>query len=381
MNHDINEEKTEQPTEHRIKKFKKRGQTKYSRELNSFLILTVGLSILWLSRHRIIFEFKKIMFHSFYFEKNILTKNISLDFFVFFKKILLIFFPFLLFVVFIVVIPPIFFGGVSFNLKSLRLNFTKLNPLNGLKKIFSFQTIIELFKTTLKLSVITVISVFYLWICFFKILFLNTNSIQSSLVYGCNTIACCCMLIVLGLIPIAVLDIVWQQLKYLKKIKMTHQEIKDEFKEKEGNPQVKTRIRQQMKINFRRRMILDVPNADVIITNPIHYAIALKYDFHKMNAPKVIAKGIGETAIKIQEIAIKNSVAVISSPSLARSLYRYSEIGQYIPGPLYKAVAEILAWVWKVKKWKKEGGIFPEKPKNILIPSEFNFTGESKSND
>jgi flagellar biosynthetic protein FlhB len=185
----------------------------------------------------------------------------------------------------------------------------------------------------------------------------------------------------LGLIPIVILDVFWQQWKYYKKLKMTHQEIKDEFKEREGSPQIKTRIRQQMKINLRRRMISDVPKADVIITNPIYYAIALKYDINKMNAPKVIAKGIGETAIKIKEIAIKNSISIISAPSLARSLYRYSEIGQYIPGPLYKAVAEILAWVWKVRKWKRDGGVFPEKPKNISVPSELNVAGESKSND
>ncbi|AAM67794.1 flagellar biosynthesis protein FlhB [Buchnera aphidicola] len=379
MNHDINEEKTEQPTEHHIKKFRKKGETRYSRELNSLLILIFGLSNLWWSRYSIIFELKTIMFNSFNFNQNILTnqQNISLNFFFFIKKILIVFFPFFSFLICIIIIPPILFGGIKFNFTSLKLNFARLNLLHGLKKFFSFQIFIELFKTTLKLFIISCISIFYLWIYFYKILFLSTKNISSSLLDGFNVIFYCCILIILGLIPIVILDVFWRQWSYYKKLKMTHQEIKDEFKEREGSPQIKARIRQQMKINLRRRMISDVPKADVIITNPIHYAIALKYDIHKMNAPKVIAKGIGATAMKIQKIALKNGIAIIASPSLARALYRYSEIGQYIPGPLYKAVAEILAWVWKVKKWKREGGIFPEKPKNISVPSELNVTGES----
>lgn len=383
MNHDINEEKTEQPTEHHIEKFRKKGQTRYSRELNSLLILIVGLLNLWCFRDSIIVELKNIIFKSFYFDKEILIneQNISLFFFSFLKKILIVFFPFLSFLIFIIIIPPIFLSGIKFSFNSLKLNFKKLNPLNGLKRILSFQIFTEFFKATLKIFIVGMICVSYLWIFFFKIFFLNTSDLSSSLFDGFNLIFYCCLLVILGFIPIVILDIIFQQWRHYKKIKMTRQEIKDEFKEKEGNPEIKSRIRQQMKLLFKRRMILDVPKADVIVTNPVHYSVALKYDIHKMNAPKVIAKGIGKTAIQIQKIAIKHNIAMIAAPHLARSLYRYSEIGQYIPGSLYKAVAEILAWVWKVRKWKKEGGIFPEKPKNISVPSELNFTGESKSND
>ncbi|MBZ2279629.1 MAG: EscU/YscU/HrcU family type III secretion system export apparatus switch protein, partial [Buchnera aphidicola] len=119
-----------------------------------------------------------------------------------------------------------------------------------------------------------------------------------------------------------------------------------------------------------------VCKADVIITNPVRYSVALKYDSKSMSAPKVIAKGIGEIAVKIHDLGIKNNIAIIAAPLLARSLYRYAEIGQYIPGPLYKAVAEVLAWVWKLRKWKKEGGVFPNKPQNIEVPSELHFKGK-----
>ncbi|MDE5285248.1 MAG: EscU/YscU/HrcU family type III secretion system export apparatus switch protein, partial [Buchnera aphidicola] len=144
----------------------------------------------------------------------------------------------------------------------------------------------------------------------------------------------------------------------------------------EGHPNTKMRIRQQMKLMLRKRMISDVCKADVIITNPIHYSVALKYDSKSMKAPKVIAKGMGEIALKIHEAGIKNNIAIISVPLLARSLYRYAEIGEYIPSALYKAVAEVLAWVWKLRKWKKEGGLIPNKPKNIEVPSELHFKGK-----
>ncbi|WP_284443391.1 flagellar biosynthesis protein FlhB [Buchnera aphidicola] len=383
MNHNTNEEKTENPSEHRIRKFRKTGKTRYSRELNSLLILLVGFINLWWSRDLIIFNLGKMMSNSFCFDKNdFLNKNNTLlEIFISLKDILYVFFPFLISLLIVTTIPPILFSGIKLNFKSLKFNFIKLNPFQGLKRMFSLQIMIEFLKIILKLFVVSSISFWYLYVSFSKVLFLINENYISSLLDGCNVISVCCFLVILGLVPIVFFDIIWQQFNYYKKLKMTRQEIKDELREKEGNPTIKIRIRQEMKAAMRRRMIADIPKADVIITNPIHYSVALKYDESKMNAPKVIAKGIGEVAIKIQNLALKNNISIISAPSLARSLYRYSEIGQYIPGPLYKAVAEVLAWVWKVRQWKKEGGVFPEKPRNILVPSELNFTGEHKTDD
>ncbi|QFQ32422.1 flagellar type III secretion system protein FlhB [Buchnera aphidicola (Aphis fabae)] len=382
MNHDTHEEKTEQPTEHHIKKSRKKGKTRYSRELNSLLILIVGLLNLWWFGDVIVFEFRKILSDSFHFNNSILMneQNILLNILISLKKIFIVFTPFLGSLLFIIIVPAIFFSGVKFNLKSLKFNLKKLNLIDGLKRVFSLKIFLECFKNMLKLLLISSIVLWYLSSHFFEILFFNIKDIFSAFSFGFNTVFFCCILTILGLIPIVIFDIFWQQFQYYKQLKMTHQQIKDEFKEQEGHPHLKMRIRRQMKENFRRRMILNVPKSDVVITNPTHYSVALRYDEKKMNAPKVIAKGIGDIAIQIQSIASKNSIPIISSPALARSLYYYSEIGQYIPGPLYKAVAEILAWVWKVRKWKKEGGTFPEKPRNIFVPSELNFTGESKSN-
>ncbi|QCI20967.1 flagellar type III secretion system protein FlhB [Buchnera aphidicola (Hyperomyzus lactucae)] len=383
MNHNTHEEKTENPTEHRIKKFRKKGKTRYSRELNSLLILLVGFISLWKCRDLIIYHLSNIMFNGFCFNRNNILdeKNTLLEIFISFQDMLFVFFPFLISLLIIITIPPMILSGIKFHMNSLEFNLKKLNLFNGLKKIFSIQIIIEFFKITTKLFIVGSISCWYIWFSFPEILKLINEDYISSLFHGFNIIASSCILVILGLVPIVFFDIIWQQFNYYKKLKMTHQEIKDEFREREGNPSIKMRIRQEMKAAIRRRMIADVPKADVIITNPIHYSVALQYDENKMHAPKVIAKGIGETAIKIQTLALKNNISIISAPSLARSLYRYSEIGKYIPDALYKAVAEVLAWVWKVRKWKKEGGIFPEQPQNISVPSELTFTGEYKTND
>ncbi|WP_261979795.1 flagellar biosynthesis protein FlhB [Buchnera aphidicola] len=378
----MHEEKTEQPTEHHIKKSRKKGKTRYSRELNSLLILIVGFLNLWWYGDLIVLEFSKIMSNSFRFNNSIILneQNTLLDIIISLKKIFIIFTPFLGSLFFIIIMPAILFSGVKFNFTSLKFSFKKINLINGLKNIFSIKILIEFFKNMLKLLVVGSVTFWYLRVHFFEIIFFNMKDIFSVFSFVFNIIILCCILVILSLIPVIIFDIFWNYFKYQKQLKMTRQQIKNEFKEQEGHPHLKSRIRQQMKENFRRRMLLNIPKSDVVITNPVHYSVALRYDEKNMNAPKLIAKGMGDVAIQIQNIAIKHDIAIISSPSLARALYRYAEIGQYIPGPLYKAVAEILAWVWKVKKWKKEGGTFPEKPKNISVPSEFNFTGESKSN-
>jgi flagellar biosynthetic protein FlhB len=378
MNHNVNEEKTENPTEHRIKKFRKKGKTKYSRELNSLLILFFGFITLWWYKDSIVSGLIKIMSDSFCFDKKIVLNNDYnlLNFLTYLKEISFIFFPFFVVLLCVVLIPPIFLSGIAMNFQSLHCSFNKLNPLNGIKRIFSIETIIEFIKITIKLVVIMSLSYWYLYTSVSEISVLIYENFTSSLLHGFKILFNCCTVVIFGLVPIALFDVFLQQFKYYKQLKMTHQEVKDEFREKEGNPSIKVRIRQEMKASVRRRMMLDIPKADVVIINPIHYSVALKYDEKNMHAPKVIAKGIGAVALKIQMLAMQNKVSIISAPSLARSLYRYSDIGQYIPGPLYKAVAEVLAWVWKVRKWKKEGGIFPEKPKNILVPSELNFKGD-----
>ena len=174
-----------------------------------------------------------------------------------------------------------------------------------------------------------------------------------------------------------IFDVFYQVTSHTKKLRMTKKEISDEHKEQEGNPLIKSHIRRLQRAFAQKRMMADVPKADVIVTNPSHYAIALQYIDKKMSAPKVLAKGAGEIALRIRELGAKHRIPLLEAPPLARALYRHSEIGQHIPTALYSAVAEVLAWVYQLKRWRREGGIIPKKPEHLPVPEALDFIGES----
>lgn len=181
------------------------------------------------------------------------------------------------------------------------------------------------------------------------------------------------------LIPLVDFDLIYQLRSHLKKLRMTRQEIKDEFKQQEGDPHIKARIRQQQREISRRRMMADVPKADVIITNPTHYAGALQYDNQAMQAPKVLAKGAGLIALNIKQLGEENRIPVLEAPPLARALYRHSKVGGHIPATLYAAVAEVLAWVYQLRRWQREGGLKPKKPTNVSVPQGLDFAGDNNT--
>ena len=183
----------------------------------------------------------------------------------------------------------------------------------------------------------------------------------------------------LGVIPMVGFDVFFQIYSHLKKLRMSRQDIRDEFKQSEGDPHVKGKIRQMQRAAAQRRMMADVPKADVIVTNPTHYSVALKYDENKMSAPKVVAKGAGLVALRIREIGAEHRVPTLEAPPLARALYRHAEIGQQIPGQLYAAVAEVLAWVWQLKRWRLAGGKRPPQPENLPVPEALDFMNEKNT--
>ena len=157
---------------------------------------------------------------------------------------------------------------------------------------------------------------------------------------------------------------------------MTKEETKEDYKQTEGDPHVKGKLRQIRMQRSRQRMMQAVPTATVIVTNPTHYSVALRYDENKMSAPKVVAKGAGLIALRIREIGTENRVPILEAPPLARALYRHADIGQQIPGQLYAAVAEVLAWVWQLKRWRLAGGQRPVKPENLPVPAALDFMNE-----
>ena len=381
MSDESAEDKTESPTPHRLEKARKEGQIPRSRELTSLLMLVAGLLILWLGGEPMARQLAEMVASGFSFDHQLINdpgqivRHVSR----LLGQAVWALVPMMAGLVLVAIAAPMLLGGIVLSGKSISFKFSKLNPLSGLKRMVSAQTWAELLKAVLKATLVSMVAGWYVWVSWPEMLRLITEAPFEAVAHGLNMIAVCCFLVVLGLVPMVGFDVFWQLFSYFKQLRMTQQEIRDEYKEMEGDPHVKGRIRQAMRAAARRRMMADVPKADVIVTNPTHYSVALQYDEKKMSAPKVLAKGAGDVALKIRELAKEHRVPILEAPPLARALYRHSEIGQHIPGALYGAVAEVLAWVWQLKRWKREGGLIPQKPKRLPVPAELDFAGETRA--
>jgi flagellar biosynthetic protein FlhB len=349
-------EKTEEPSSYRIEEFRKRGEVASSKEVTSILILLgnfliLGVGILY------IFESMEEYVNWLYSLdlKNTLTMDLLGEIG---KKTM---------VVALKCSAPIFIGSLLIGILSqiaqigflwapevLEPKLERLNPLDGFKKIFSTRGLVETAKSLAKLSIIIAVSFFYLKnkIPGFKG-FLQMEIFEGFL-FGKSIIMGLCFLILLGLSVVALADLAYQKFSYHKKIKQTREQAKREQKEHEGNPEIKQRIRTIQREAARRRMIQDVKKADVVVTNPTHYSVALKYDSKVMVSPKVVGKGADFLALRIRKAAKENDVPVVENIQLARNLYNTVKVGESIPRDLYKAVAEVLAFVYKLKRKHKE---------------------------
>ncbi|MDA3131630.1 flagellar type III secretion system protein FlhB [Atlantibacter subterranea] len=378
MAEDSDQEKTEAPTPHRLDKAREEGQIPRSRELTSLLMLLVGISILWIGGEPVARRLAAMLTAGLHFDHSIINDPglIVSQISSLIKQAMLALLPLLVGLVLVAMAAPMLLGGVLFSAKSLAFNPGKLNPIAGIKRLFSSQALAELVKAVLKATLVGSVTAWYLMHNWPEMLRLMSEAPIAALSNSLNLVALCGLLIVLGLIPMVGFDVFWQIYSHIKKLRMTRQDIRDEFKDQEGDPHVKGRIRQQQRAAARRRMMADVPKADVIVTNPTHYAVALKYDENKMSAPKVLAKGAGLVALRIREIGNEHRIPMLEAPPLARALWRHAEIGQQIPGQLYAAVAEVLAWVWQLKRWRMAGGLIPKKPQNLPVPEALDFMNE-----
>lgn len=362
-------DKNEHPTDSKIKKAREKGQIPRSRELTSLIILLIGISLFGLMGSHLVNQLITIIKSAMIFSYktgddklivfnliNLLTHG--------FWSIVPIFFG----LVIVAIFAPLCVGGLLFSLQSIKPNFNKLNPIAGFGRLFSTKIFSELLKSLLKVILISIASTWFLMHHFSDLLALPHMYLNNALAKAIQLVIFCGMLSVISLIPMVGFDIFYQIWSNLKKLKMSKQEIKDEFKEQEGNPQIKGRIRQMQQAIARRRMMKDVPKANVIVTNPTHYAVALQYDEKTMIAPKLLAKGTDNIALRIREIATEYNIPLLEAPPLARALYRHGEIGETIPTELYTAVAQILAWVYQLKHWHKYGGNKPIAPDNLPIP-------------
>ena len=369
MADDSDLDKSEQPTDSKLKKAKEKGQIPRSRELTSLIILLVGIMLFWImgthfvSKLKAIIQQAMLVAHRTDDDKQIIFNLINLLTAGFWAIL-----PIFVGLVIVAIIAPLSVGGLLFSLQSIKPNLGKLNPISGFKRLFSLRIFSELFKSILKVVLIAFAAALFLIHQFPNMLALPSMYLNNALSQVMQLLIYASLLIVLALIPMIGFDIFYQIWSNLKKLKMSKQEVKDEFKEQEGNPQIKGRIRQMQQAIARRRMMKDVPKANVIVTNPTHYAVALQYDEKTMSAPKILAKGTDNIASKIKQIAQEHQIPQLEAPPLARALYRHGEIGKSIPAELYAAVAQILAWVYQLKRWHRYGGEKPLKPTNLSIP-------------
>jgi flagellar biosynthetic protein FlhB len=368
-------EKSEAPTPHRLEKAREEGQIARSRELTSILMLIAGLAILWLAGGYIAHQLSLMVAEGLHFDHHMISndKQILRQFALLLRQAMWALMPILAGLALVALAAPMLLGGVTFTLK---FDAKRMNPIAGLKRMFSTQVLAELLKALLKALLVGWVAGVYLWHNWAAMLHLVTQQPLDALRNALQMVILCGMLIVLGLVPMVAFDVCYQVWSHIKKLKMTKQEIRDEHKRQEGDPHVKGRIRQQQRAMARRRMMTDVPKADVIVTNPTHYAVALQYNDKNMSAPRVLAKGAGEIALRIRELAQQHRIPLLEAPPLARALYRHSEIGQQIPTTLYAAVAEVLAWVYQLRRWQREGGEKPKKPTRLPVPVALDLVGE-----
>lgn len=372
MAEDSDVEKSEAPTPHRLEKAREEGQIARSRELTSILMLIAGLSILWVSGSHIAQQLAGMLSEGLHFDHNMVSNDQQMlhQFAMLLRHALWALLPILGGLVLVALAAPMLLGGVAF---SVKFDVKRMNPLAGFKRLFSTQVLAELLKAILKAVLVGWVAGLYLWHNWAAMLYLVTQPPLEALGNALRMVIMCGMLIVLGLVPMVAFDVFYQLWSHFKKLKMSKQEIRDEHKQQEGDPQVKGRIRHQQRAMARRRMMADVPQADVIVTNPTHYAVALQYNDKKMSAPKVLAKGAGDIALRIRELGNQHRIPLLEAPPLARALFRHSEIGQQIPSTLYAAVAEVLAWVYQLRRWQREGGLMPKKPERLPVPETLDF--------
>jgi flagellar biosynthesis protein FlhB len=267
-------------------------------------------------------------------------------------------------------LSPFATGGWIFASKRLMPQWSRLNPIAGIGRILSLENLAEFLKTLAKAVLIGAVATAALVIARDPVMKLGDMPLQAG-IEGLMSIAFVTFFsITLAVAAVAVMDSPLQVWKWHRQLRMSKEELRREAKEQEGDPMIKARVRQQQRELARRRMMADVPTADVVVTNPTHYAVALKYKEGKMRAPQVVAKGADHLAAKIRAVAADNGVPLLEAPPLARALYRHADVGQEIPGALYTAVAEVLAYVYRLREAVARGGITPSAPEHWSVPAE-----------
>lgn len=365
------QERTEEPTPKRRREAREKGQIARSRDLNTTLVMLAGVAGLYAFGGYMGEGLFTVIDTNFRFGREVafdpmapvrmLQQAIGQG--------LLIVAPFVLLMLVAAIGGSVVLGGWSFSMQAMQPKLEKLDPIKGLKRIFSVRGLVELAKAIAKVAVVGVVGSMMLYNFQDDFRLLADASLEAGIAQGVKLFFTAFLLLSLALVLVAAVDVPYQLWETTKNLRMTKQEIKDEYKETEGKPEVKGRIRQMQRELARGRMLEQVPKADVVVTNPTHFAVALKYDQLKMRAPKVVAKGTDLVAARIRELAAENKVPIFEAPPLARALYHTTQLDREIPGGLYLAVAQVLAYIYQLRNVAATGQR-PHRPQPE-IPEDF----------
>lgn len=358
MAEDSDLERTEPASQRRLEQAREEGRVPQSRELSAFLVLLAGVGGFWMLGGWLIRQAGGLLQQGLSFgsramlDANGMTSALAAAT----REAALLLSPFFLLTLTAAVASPMLLGGVVFSGKALAPDFSRIDPLKGMGRIFSMQGVAELVKSVLKAALVG--GVVY-WVVTRQqdaLFALLGQSVDAALSSVGGMVLFAALALVSGVALVAAIDVPFQLWQYYSKLRMTREEVRQEGKEQEGDPQVKGRIRSQQREMARRRMMAEVPSADVVVTNPTHFAVALKYDTARMNAPVVVAKGMNLVAARIRELATEHGVQLVEMPPLARALHRHCELGEQIPAALYTAVAEVMAYVYQLKAYLASDG-------------------------
>lgn len=365
------QERNQEPTQKRLQDAREKGQVARSRELNTMLVTFSGACGLLIMSKHIAENLQNIFFNNYQLtnrqvlDKSYLIQHLSDSGITALQGLA----PFLALMFIVALLVPMLMGGFSFSIKAVAFKLNRMSPLSGLKRMFGVRSFVELIKALLKITLIASIVFILLKIFTQDLLGIGLEPVEQGIAHAYRLILTIFTISSVGLIVIAAIDVPYQLWQHHKQLRMTLQEVKDELKQTEGNPENKGRIRTLQRELAQKRMMEAVPDANVVITNPTHFAVALKYDGEVDNAPIVVAKGVDYVAEKIKEIALHHKVGVFCAPALSRAIYYSTDLNKEIPSGLYIAVAKVLAYVFQLKIAKP--GNYPNPPTDLEVPNEF----------
>ena len=364
MSDDSDQEKTEQPTEKKLRESREKGEVPRSRDLSGAMVVLAGVAALMSGGEQAFVHARRIFSLGMHYSRDALFSDDlpgrTLRAVVY--EALGLFWPVALATMLATLAAPLLLGGLNFSAQALQPKFERLDPIKGLGKIFAMRGLVELGKALLKLLFIGAVLALLLRHWQGELQATGRGSVVAGIAQSIGLLGRAALWFGSMLALIGGIDALYQKFDHAKNLRMSRQEIKDEMKESEGNPEMKGRIRQVQQAQARRRMMEELPKADVVVVNPTHFAVALRYDDGRMGAPRVIAKGVDVLAQQIRLVAGSHRIPLVEAPPLARALYATTELGREIPAALYVAVAQVLAYVYQLKQATAQGETPPAAP-------------------